>query len=1225
MAKAMRMLLSFFMGTLSVVFFLILLLYLAGSIPSWVEKGVQLLHEETGIAIELSGFSGNLWRDFSFTHLTLKLEGFNLNAENGHIRWQPKRLWRKTIVVESLKAQKLVLTFGGSDGEGAGPPTDIGLPFYLQAHAHVQELIIASGSEPLRFTNVKMDYAYQDEAHQIDFLESQTPWGEVLAQKLSLGGKAPFKATGHVHFTPMPDIVVDGEISGSLLNLALDANLRLNDVPSKAKANLRLWEEEWLTVIADLDNIDPKAWQASLPAGRFAIRAAASVRNDIYRVDITAKNDNPGPLDHDLWPLHALDAKGHGHLDDFHIDTFAGYLAQGKITAQGQIGKDMAFDFKLEEIDAKNIVSSLWQTAISGQAHLRIENHTPTLKADLHDQGFNLLVDLAQKDGKTLADVQLAKGPSKIKGQGTLDANNRFDFNALLAHVDPSLFGDYPKADLNGQLKSFGRINPLQIEGHIDLAKSQLETYPLSLQGKVAYGDNRINLALNGLVANNRLEMQGALGRPRDVLNFSFFLPKLDAISPDLAGEATINGHVQGDFETPALFFVAKASKLRYNDITMTALNMQGEASLKEQSPLSLQLEAINIEKDELRLAKLSANVNGKLEQHRLVLDVHDHNELLAHLVMAGGYNGKSWSGQLENLTMKKPLPLQSLASAPLHFSAEAMQLGPFSLALGQSRLALAVWYKNGRWESEGKIEHLALADVQSLLPPDIEGDLSLTGQWQIHYEKGITGNFQLARQGGDLKAGPDAIALKLQQLSIQAQAKDHEATINVQAQGQRLGLLHADMALLGPLRFPIDRNNKIAGALAMDMGEISWISAFLPRDLYVAGRVGGAVNIRGTLAKPEFYGAMTANHLALTVASEGIFWPEGHLKTSWRNNAIHLDELVFEDSDKGRLQAQGQAVIDNGIRFSSKIFLSHFKVLERPDRFVVASGNVSLKGGDQGLGATGKITIDKADINIATPEGVTYASDVVVKGEPKPPAKPFPIRLALQLQLGDQVKIAGMGINTHLTGQLNIAAKDERMPEAYGQIHLVNGEYQAYGQNLIIDQGTLNFIGPIENPALNIRAIRPHLTRTVGVQITGTANAPVVQLVSDPPLSDSDALSWLVLGHGLSAATEGDASILVGVASSLFGRGEAAKIQGILASKLGLEEIDVKSGDTLEGTVLSLGKRLSSRLYVYYEQSIATVSNIVRLRYDLTPRWSIETSAGDESAIDVFYNMTFD
>jgi len=141
-----------------------------------------------------------------------------------------------------------------------------------------------------------MDYAYQDEAHHIDFLESQTPWGYVLAQKLSLGGKTPFKATGHVHFIPMNDIVVDGEISGSLLNLALDANLRLKDVPSKAKANLRLWEDEWLTVTADLDAIDPKAWQASLPAGRFAIRAAASVRNDIYRVDITAKMTIQAPL-----------------------------------------------------------------------------------------------------------------------------------------------------------------------------------------------------------------------------------------------------------------------------------------------------------------------------------------------------------------------------------------------------------------------------------------------------------------------------------------------------------------------------------------------------------------------------------------------------------------------------------------------------------------------------------------------------------------------------------------------------------------------------------------------------------------------------------------------------------------------------------------------------------------------------------------------------------------
>jgi len=127
----------------------------------------------------------------------------------------------------------------------------------------------------------------------------------------------------------------------------------LNDVPSKAKANLRLWEEEWLTVIADLDNIDPKAWQASLPAGRFAIRAAASVRNDIYRVDITAKMTIQAPSTTISGRFMPWMPKDMAIWMIFILTRFAGYLAQGKITAQGQIGKDMAFDFKLEEIDAK--------------------------------------------------------------------------------------------------------------------------------------------------------------------------------------------------------------------------------------------------------------------------------------------------------------------------------------------------------------------------------------------------------------------------------------------------------------------------------------------------------------------------------------------------------------------------------------------------------------------------------------------------------------------------------------------------------------------------------------------------------------------------------------------------------------------------------------------------------------------------------------------------------
>ena len=1222
--KIIRFLFSFMMSAIFVITFLMALLYMAGRIPSWVEKGVKMIHEETGLAVELVGFSGNLWQDFTFKRLTLQLEGFALAAENGRIRWQPQKLWRKTIDVEALEAQKLTLSFAGGNKENAGLPDHIGVPFPIKAKANVQELVIESGEAPLIFKNVKLDYAYEDEAHQIAFLESQTPWGYLSSQKLSLGGNTPFKAKGDIHFSPSADIAVDGHLSGSLLDLLLKAEARFKNTTGQIDASLRLWEEEWLTIVTHLHDIDPKAWQASLPSGNFAAKATITAKKDIYAVHLEASNADPGPIDAGRWPLDGFRAKGQGSFDDFKIEELLAHVAQGEVRGTGQLGKITVLDLDLKEIDANTIFSSIWETAISGNAHLRIEDDIPSLKASLHDKGLNLLLSLTEKDGKTVADLELAKGRAKIQGQSTLSADNRLNFNAIFSNLDPALFGDYPKADLNGKVQGSGTLDPLVIHADIDIAKSLIEGYPFSLKGKGQYDLKHLRLDLAATIDDNRLRVYGGLGQPKDRLDFSFSMPKLAAVSPALGGQLNLDGHLSGDFKTPALSFLAKASNFRYGDIVIAAIDAKGQGSLQARSPLSLTIKASNLQKGDMKIATAHANLDGTLDHHRLDLQINDES-VFANLQAAGGYDGKAWVGQIHTLGVAKLIELKLLAPTPLRFAKNELDLGPLTLKVGQGEMDFSVHQKNGTWESSGKIQSLGLADIKPLLPEDMDGDLRLSGQWQLHHTQQMTGQIQLTRIGGDLKAGPDAIALKLQKLEIKAEAKAAETTFNLYAKGQRLGLIDAELAFLGPLSFPLDIKTKVGGALALDMGEISWISVFLPRDIYLAGKVGGAVNVRGTLDKPDFYGAITGESLALTLASEGIFWPAGHLKTSWRNNEIHLDELSFEDPEKGKLRIQGQAVITNGLSFAGDIFLNHFKAIERPDRLIVASGKARIEGSQKALGAKGEITIDRADFDIAAPQGVTYASDVVVKGEQKLPEAPFPVSLALQLVLGEDVKISGGGVETKLSGQLNIAAKDDRMPEAYGQIHLVDGEYHAYGQQLIIDQGILNFVGPIENPALAIRAIRPHLTRTVGVQITGTANAPKVQLVSDPLLPDNETLSWLILGHGLSSATQGDASLLVGVASSLLGRGDAAKIQGALAGKLGLEEVDVKSGDTLEGTVVSLGKRLSSKLYAYYEQSIATAANVVRLRYDLNPRWSIETSTGDESAVDIFYNITFD
>ena len=83
------------------------------------------------------------------------------------------------------------------------------------------------------------------------------------------------------------------------------------------------------------------------------------------------------------------------------------------------------------------------------------------------------------------------------------------------------------------------------------------------------------------------------------------------------------------------------------------------------------------------------------------------------------------------------------------------------------------------------------------------------------------------------------------------------------------------------------------------------------------------------------------------------------------------------------------------------------------------------------------------------------------------------------------------------------------------GSIRTVRGTYFAFGQRLDIDRGQLIFDGPLDNPGLDIVALRRNLAVEAGVAVTGTVKVPVIQLTSNPPVPDSEKLSWLVLGQG--------------------------------------------------------------------------------------------------------------
>ena len=165
-----------------------------------------------------------------------------------------------------------------------------------------------------------------------------------------------------------------------------------------------------------------------------------------------------------------------------------------------------------------------------------------------------------------------------------------------------------------------------------------------------------------------------------------------------------------------------------------------------------------------------------------------------------------------------------------------------------------------------------------------------------------------------------------------------------------------------------------------------------------------------------------------------------------------------------------------------------------------------------------------------------------------------------------------------------------------------VRARFRAYGQELEVDPGSLIFDGPLARPGLDITAWRRHQAVEAGVRVTGTIEAPRVELISNPPVADADKLSWLVLGRAPSTASGADLAILQAASGALLA-GDQEPLQRRIAQRLGLDEITVRSSSDLSSAnVFALGKRLSDKLYVSFEQGLsATVEYLVKLDYSLT------------------------
>jgi len=139
------------------------------------------------------------------------------------------------------------------------------------------------------------------------------------------------------------------------------------------------------------------------------------------------------------------------------------------------------------------------------------------------------------------------------------------------------------------------------------------------------------------------------------------------------------------------------------------------------------------------------------------------------------------------------------------------------------------------------------------------------------------------------------------------------------------------------------------------------------------------------------------------------------------------------------------------------------------------------------------------------------------------------------------------------------------------------------------------------------------------------------VTLYANPDLPDSEKLAWLVLGRP-ATGVGAEAAVLQQAALALLTDKNGRGMDASLASALGLDDISLRGGTTLNSdgtttqtTAISLGKRLSSKVYVAYEQSLNSAVGAVSLFYEVSRRLTVRAQAGQESALDLIFTVQHD
>lgn len=1027
------------------------------------------------------------------------------------------------------------------------------------------------------------------------------------------------------------DITVK-EISGEQLRLTGDTEVLITSLLLQAST-----QDQHIK----LDNFDVKS-----PQGTLSAQGQATLTGS-WPVEMVANSTlNIEPLKGEKVKLNV----GGGLREELKV----------ALNLSGPVGAQLDVQTQLAEVGlplALTLQSKQLKWPLNGEAQYQVNDFRLRFNGKATDYALSTRANIKGQD--------LPPAVLTLDGKGNVEQFklDRLRLAALQGNTDLTALVDWSKAiSWNSQLTLSG-INtakqwpewPAKLDGKITTRGSlhggswQLQVPLLQLDGNVKQNKVTARGTLSGNAAGqwkipgidltlgrNQLNVKGQLDEKSWNLDANIDAPRLDGALPGLGGTAKGLLKLRGNLQAPQLLADLTASGLQWQALRINRVKIDGDVRSSDQIQGQLAVRVEQLKQDALDISLLTLDAKGSEKQHQLQLKI-DGKPVSGQLALQGSFDRQQqrWRGNLNNTRFDTPVGEWRLTRAiALDYlnTAQKISIGPHCWQNPNAELCVPKTIEAGpSGQASVVLNRFDLAMIKPFLGPETALSGVFTGRADVSWKPGgALPDAKVSLVGNGVKVVQqvqgNALPIAFDRLNLNAGLSNGRAQADWLIKLTNNGQFDGNVQVADPQVRRI-----ISGNVNITNISLAMINPALMKGEKAAGMLNANLRLGGSAQKPLVYGRMALDKVDI----DGHWMPfdmtDGRLVMNFDGMTSTMEGLV--STTRGQLNLSGDADWRDINAWRARIAAKgdKLRVTVPPMIRIDVSPDLVFEATPQLFSLNGSVDIPWARITVQElPESaVGVSSDEVMLDDQLKPIQPktagIPINSNLMIHVGNDVRLDAFGLKARLKGDLKVV-QDKNGLGLNGQIDIPSGRFHAYGQDLIVRKGQLMFSGPPDQPLLNIEAIRnPESTEddvTAGVRVTGLADAPKLEVFSDPAKSQQEALSYLLRGQGLgSSGADGNAmtSMLIGM-----GVAQSGQLVGKIGEAFGVSNLALDTQGVGDSSQVVVSGYVLPGLQVKYGVGIFDSLATLTLRYRLMPKLYLEAVSGLDQALDLLYQFEF-